>query len=745
MNWRRMKRYPAFLLMIVSVTSLCLGCAPETDAVKPEDVVLIEPMDVAESFETVQCRNLYDYKVYDGIICPYAEEVKIKREMRIDEYCTVPGERVKTGQTIISADTEELDEQIDNMRKRMAEDEESYQEYLKENQESLEKLREDEKFWGGAVERWEKEKPEEYLPAGSTETDAETEADADGASAQQPNPDYAKWAQDMSFYEAKYRNALIGRQKLEAAIEQRGELYQLDLEHQQLLLRRLETQRKESNLVSEMSGYVANVNIENRGRRFTAGNLGAVVADPDRKLLKTAFVNNQDIRAAEQVFALVDGKRYEVEYVPMEHEEYKQLEQKNGKVYATFNLPEELADVELGTYAVVVVIKKSRQDALTVSYKAVSTGEDGSYVYVLRDGKRIYTPVKTGMKDGVFVEILSGLKEGDQVLSEEAQPKEGKTQKLVMGSVSHQASRSAQVAYTRRDTIVNPVTHGNVYLVECDVSQYQQVKKGEVLVKIRVEPDEAELKRLENALLREQERVADLKKQDEEKNAKAIKAREKTIASLAKQIAEIKADYATTEIKAPYDGVVVAMAQWQWRDVIGSLISPNYAFMELSPADSNYLSVLDEDGLFSFGSSVFIEYKDPRSGVKTAEGQVVSLNLRSVNEDMLMKNLTKNWWEYGPDEINALISVPQEAMESFMGSDGYLDRSGFKVTVTTRKMDNVLLIPKGAVLNYSGATYARIKLEDGTVMYQGFVAGGSDSENYWVVEGLTEGMEVCIE
>lgn len=739
MNWRRMKRYPAFLLMIVSVTSLCLGCAPEADAVKPEDVVLIEPMDVAESFETVQRRNLYEYKIYDGIICPYAEEVKIKREMRIDEYCTVPGEQVKTGQTIISADTEELDEQIDNMRKRMAEDEENYQEYLKENQESLEKLREDEKLWGGAVERWEKEKPEEFLPAESAETDA------DGASAMQPNPDYAKWAQDMSFYETKYRNALIGRQKLEAAIEQRGELYQLDLEHQQLLLRRLETQRKESNLVAEMSGYVANVNIENRGRRFSAGDLGAVVADPDRKLLKTAFVNNQDIRAAEQVFAMVDGKRYEVEYVPMDNEEYKQLEQKNGKVYATFNLPEELADVELGTYAVVVVIKKSRQDALTVSYKAVSTGEDGSYVYVLRDGERIYTSVRTGMRDGVFVEILSGLEEGDQVLSEEAQPKEGKTQKLVMGSVSHQVSKSAQVAYTRRDTIVNPVTHGNVYLVECDVSQYQQVKKGEVLVKIRVEPDEAELKRLENALSREQERVADLKKQDEEKNAKAITAREKTIANLAKQIAEIKADYATTEIKAPYDGVVVAMAQWQWRDVIGSQLSPNYAFMELSPADSNFLSVLDEEGLFSFGSSVSIEYKDPRSGVKTAEGQVVSLNLRSVNEDMLMKNLTKNWWEYGPDEINALISVPQEAMESFMGSDGYLDRSGFKVTVTTRKMDNVLLIPKGAVLTYSGATYARIKLEDGTVMYQGFVAGGSDSENYWVVEGLTEGMEVCIE
>lgn len=741
MNWRRGKRYSAVLLTVACVALLCSGCASEAEKVKPEDVVLIEPVDVAESFETVRCRNLYDYKVYDGIICPYTEELELKRSMYFEEYCVFPGEWVKKGQTIISADTEELDEQIENMRKRMAEDEESYQEYLKDNQESLEKLREDEKLWGGAIERWEKEKPEEYLPAGDTETDA------DSASTQQPNPDYAKWAQDMSFYEAKYRNALIGRQKLEAAIEQRGELYQLDLEYQQLLLKRLETQRAESNLLAEMSGYVANVQIKNKGNYTSSGTLMAAVADPDRKLLKTNFVNSQEISAAEQVFAVVDGKRYEVEYVPMDLAEYKRLENENGKgkVYATFNLPEELADVELGTYAAVVVIKKSRQDALTVSYKAVSTGEDGSYVYVLRDGERIYTPVKTGMRDGVFVEILSGLEEGDQVLSEEAQPKEGRPQKLVMGSVSHQVSKSVSLGYLTQENIVNPIKHGNAYLVECNATSYQQVKKGEALVKIRVEPDDAELTRLEKALLREQERVAELRKQDEEKNAKAIRARENTIAELEKQIAEIKADYATTEIKAPYDGTIIGLAQWQWRDNIGDLLSPNQFFMTLAPADSNYLVVEDIDGLFSFGSRAVVEYNDPRGGTKTVEGQVVSLNLRSVSKDMLMKDVSKNWWEYGEEEIDALIRLSPESMESLKGSDGWLDRSRLKVTLTTRKMDNVLLIPKGAVLNYGGATYARLRLEDGTVMYQGFVAGGADNENYWVVEGLTEGMEVCIE
>lgn len=758
MNWRRMKRVPAFLLIVVSVTSLCLGCAPEAGAVKPEDVVLIEPVGVEEGYETVVRRNLYDSKVYDGIICPYAEEQSLEKDIYFNECATLPGEWVKKGQTIISADTEQLDKQIEDMRKRMAEDEESYQEYMKENEESLAKLREEEKSWGEVVERWEKEKPEEYLPAGNTGTDietgTETEAgtDEDSASAPQPNPDYAKWAGDMSFYEAKYRNAMIGKEKLEAAIEQRRELYQLDLEYQQLLLKRLETQRAESNVLAEMQGYVANVRVESKGTHIWSNNPMAAVVDPDRKLLKTDFVNNQEISAAEQVFAVVDGKRYEVEHEPMDSAEYKRLMEDNGKVYSTFYLPEELEDAELGTYVAVVVIRKSRQNALTVSKKAVATGEDGSYVYVLRDGERIYTPIKTGLQDGVYVEILSGLEEGDRVLSEEAQPKAGKTQTLVMGSVSHEVSKKASLTYFQQDVISNSIKHGNVYFEECYVTYYQQVKKGEVLMKIRVEPDGAELTRLEKTLLREQERMADLRRQDEEKNAKQIKAKEKTIAELEKQIAEIKADYATTEIRAPYDGTIIYMDYYLYDHSIkaGDLISPGYRFMTLSPVDSNYLIVEDEDGLLSFGNRAVVEYGNQGAVRKTAEGQVVSLNLRSVSADMLMRDESEVRWNGSMEsKVSTLIRMSSESMEDFVGSyfndGGWWSESSYRVTVTTRKMDNVLLVPKRAVLNYGGTTYAKVMLEDGTVMYQGFVAGGADSENYWVVEGLTEGMEVCIE
>lgn len=741
MNWRRIKRYSAVLLTVAYTASISLGCGTEAGGAKPEDVALIEPVGVEESFETVRRRNLYDYKVYDGIVCPYTEELRLKRDMYFDEYSVLPGEWVKKGQTIIKADTEKLDEQIADMRKKMAEDQESYQEYLEENQESLEKLRGEESFWGGAVERWQKQKPEQYITNPAT-------------GAAEPNPQYESWAaeNERNGYERKYRNALIGRQKLEAALEQKEELYQLDLEHQQLLLKRLETQRAECNLPADMPGYVANVIIKSRGYYTPSGVSMAAVADPDRRLLKTDYINNQEIRAAEQLFAVVDGKRYEVEYEAMDSAEYKRLSEANGKVYSTFYLPEELKDVDLGTYVAVVMIRKSRPEALTVSKQAVAAGEDGSYVYALRDGERIYTPVKTGIQDGLYVEILSGLEEGDLVVTEETPPKEGKTQKLVMGSVSHETTKKADFTYFSQENIINPVKHGNVYFEGITVQGMEQVKKGDVLVRLRVEPDGDELQRLERALLREQERAADLRKQDEEKNAKAIKAREKTIAELEKQIAEVKADYATTEIRAPYDGIILYFNWDLWNNSLkaGDLISPEYMFLTMASTDSNYLTVEDEEGILSFGNSAVVEYTDQEGAVKTVEGQVVSLNLRSVSRNLLMSDTSELVGSnYGESTVHALIRIPPESMQDFvsgyMMNAGWQNSSKYKVTVTTRKMDNVLLIPKRAVVSYSGSTYAKLKLEDGTIMYQGFVAGGSDSENYWVVEGLTEGMEVCIE
>lgn len=715
-------RHKRVLTAVLSSALLAVslaGCGEESETSRTDDVELLEPAGVGEAYEPAARRNLYDAKVYGGTVCPYTEEYSLEEPMWFDSYAALPGDYVKKGQVLIRTDTEELSERIEEQEKQLAENEKNHQEYLKEMNETLEKYRSDEKFWGQAVENWDKEKPAE---------DSEF---------------YQKWSEDAFFYDSRYRNALIGRQKTEEEIKQNSELYEMDQEYGKRLLNRLRRERNESTVLSGMKGVVMNVQFMEQDAWMPADYPMVAVADPDRRCIKSDYISKNDINTAERLYAMIDGRAYEVEYEPMESEEYNRLAERNGKVYTTFYLPEEAADTELGKYVAIVLVKESRENVLTVPQEALMRGEDGSYVYLMEGEEKIYTPVRVGMQDGFYSEILSGLEEGDKVMVSGEAKAVDKTAKLASETISFEFKGSGFLEYPVQEWICNPVKYGTVYFVESNVNLYQQVKKGDVLAVIRVQPDEVELARQERSLQRERERLAGLHKEYEnDKNnknyLKSVEAREKTIADLEKLISEMKADYARTEIKAPYDGIITGVSMELWRRTLkeGDLLRNGQQLLVLSKQDSNFIYVEDTNSLLTYGHKAAVTYSSVEGGRKTVEGEVVSLNQTSASKELV-------------GEGYALIKVPAEAIGDMVGSvyngDNWWNRSQCDIIVTTRSMANVVLVPKRAVTLKAGVTYVRVKQEDGSVLYQSFIAGGSDNTNYWVAEGLTEGMEVCLE
>lgn len=66
-----------------------------------------------------------------------------------------------------------------------------------------------------------------------------------------------------------------------------------------------------------------------------------------------------------------------------------------------------------GMYANLNVIISTRDNVLVVPYSALSTSNDVTSCYVVRDGKAVRTTVTTGIRESDRVEILTGLKAGD--------------------------------------------------------------------------------------------------------------------------------------------------------------------------------------------------------------------------------------------------------------------------------------------------------------------------------------------
>jgi len=64
------------------------------------------------------------------------------------------------------------------------------------------------------------------------------------------------------------------------------------------------------------------------------------------------------------------------------------------------------------------IVVGRRENALLVPAMAVQQGEEGNVVMVqdTPQGTAVATPVQVGLSDGTYVEIVSGLIEGDRVL-----------------------------------------------------------------------------------------------------------------------------------------------------------------------------------------------------------------------------------------------------------------------------------------------------------------------------------------
>lgn len=80
-------------------------------------------------------------------------------------------------------------------------------------------------------------------------------------------------------------------------------------------------------------------------------------------------------------------------------------------VKARLDVPE--PRVISGMYANLNVIISTRDNVLVVPYSALSTSNDVTSCYVVRDGKAVRTTVTTGIREADRVEILTGLKAGD--------------------------------------------------------------------------------------------------------------------------------------------------------------------------------------------------------------------------------------------------------------------------------------------------------------------------------------------
>jgi len=672
------------ILPLACVLILLTGCGAAGTEGNGREIALNDPVTVAVNSEKAQVRTIRDAKIYTGFVFPETEEYGFGDAANVSGTFVYPGDEVKEGDILVTSDISSMQANIDKTVKKFEEYTEEYENYLAAQNTVLAEL-------------------QQKISSGVSATE----------------------------------NRILSYKKeaLEREMEEKKRLYELDYEYGQTYIEQMKAAMTSNSVSAGMDGTVVAVGGVRTDRNhfgpylasYNAGWGDAVVAVADigKLHIKCNYLAKNVINKAQEIYALINGQRIEVEYVPMSTDEYDELKDLNGNVYTTFNFVDVPADVKVGDFVCIILVNDINEKVVSVSSSCLRKDENGQYVYVLKDGKSVYTPVKTGIKDSMYTAILSGLSEGDEVLGASKTEYGTQTVTAEKGDFKTVFTGEGTILYPKKTSVVSTIEHGKVSFEGAKVSMFQTVKKGDILASVRVEIDEAEFQKQKTQLERLEQRFADFVAAGTEGKDIELAQREKELQEQRELVDKMTKDSVTTQILAPVDGIVISLNQYfqNGRLTYGTEVA------QIADASCCFIMAENSNQQLTLGTDVTVKYKTAQNKDAEIIGEVVSMIEMGVS-----RPLSSDY---------AFVKIEEEDIADLAG--GIMHSWGqCEISADIREMKNVIVIPKKAVTELNGTSYVNVVNADGSITTQSILAGGYNNENYWVAAGLTEGMELCL-
>ena len=367
-----MKRMLCGAAVLLAV--LLAGCARQS---APQEVPeLLEPVGVKVDTAVVTRADLYTTTVYEGSVVAAAEELSFSIDGKISVVNVWPGKWVEEGDLLFILDQTALEKNMASLQRQI-----------------------------------------DYMKANGVYDDAAAEMDiellemkreklrGDGADEQ------ALALADLDIEEARQ------------ALRQAQEMRALSLSALQEQLKTISADYGRNELRAPFTGNVFYLGNLVEGTSVQADKTVAYIANPDDLTLVITSYLNTDRLIPGSYYALIGGKRYEIEPQPMSMQEMTALLLAGETLPTRFRIvgPEEdLGEVTAGLYAVVCVEGSRVEDALVVPMGALYSAGSERYVYVqTEDGGRERRAVTVGRNNRLDVQILEGLSEGEVVYVKE--------------------------------------------------------------------------------------------------------------------------------------------------------------------------------------------------------------------------------------------------------------------------------------------------------------------------------------
>ncbi len=192
-------------------------------------------------------------------------------------------------------------------------------------------------------------------------------------------------------------------------------------------------------ITAEFSGIVSKADIK-QGAAVTQGMELFTIQNTDKASVDVTLskYDYDTVKEGQSAEITLGDNTYQGTVTKMSHIAV-QNEKGTPVISATVSINDPDDDIFLGVDAKVKIHAASAKNVVTLPVEVVNIGKDGSFCYVIEDGLVTKRDITTGISSEDYVEVIDGIKEGEEVISDLGDYTEG----MEVQAVSEQTGEDA--------------------------------------------------------------------------------------------------------------------------------------------------------------------------------------------------------------------------------------------------------------------------------------------------------------